>query len=116
MKFKRVIEVVIIGGMLLPMLAGAVASLPSPPGDSLNVERILAILDRAVSWLFSIFLIFAVIMILLAAFKYLTSGGDSTRVKEATTAIIYAVVAIGVALLAAGLVGLVKQFLGTGAA
>jgi amino acid transporter len=54
------------------------------------------------NWLFTFLLIFAVLMILIAGFKYLFSGGGE-KVKEANKMLIYAVVAVTVGLLAAGI-------------
>lgn len=58
------------------------------------------------NWIFSIFLIVAVIYIILAAFKYLTSrGGES--VKDAHKMLVYAAVAIAIAILAPGIVNII---------
>ena len=100
-----------MAGLLLPMLAGAQVQTP-PVVSGFNIDYVLGLLQTVVNWLFSIFLILAVIFLLLAAFKYLTSGGDSGKVSEATQAVVYAAVAIGVALLAASVRFLVSDFLG----
>jgi len=46
----------------------------------------------------------AIIMILISGFRYMTSGGDSTKVAAAKSALIYALVGIAVAALAQFLV------------
>jgi len=45
-----------------------------------------------------------IIMVILAGFKYLTSGGDSTRVANAKSTLIYALIGIAIAALAEVLV------------
>lgn len=112
MKLQKISGVLIVASLLIPVLAGAQTQ--TPPVVQLNISFVMGILTAAVNWLFSIFLIIAVIFLLLAAFKYLTSGGDSAKVGEATKAVIYAAVAIGVALLAASVRFLVQDFLGIG--
>lgn len=94
----------------LPLLT--LAQITGPSETPVTIERIIGILERFINWLFAILLAVAVIFIILAAFKYLTAGGDSEKIKSAHTQLIYALVAIGVALLSKGLVYLVKQLLG----
>ncbi len=65
------------------------------------------------NFLFAILLVIAVIFIIFAAYKYLVSGGDPEKVKSASNTLLYALVAVVVALLARGLVSLVKTFVST---
>ena len=112
MKLQKISFALVITGVLLPIFAGA-QLLPGPePIPSFGIVYVLDTLDMIVSWIFNIFLVVAVIFLLFAAFKYLMSGGDATKVGEATRAVIYAAVAIGVALLSASLVSLVRSIVG----
>jgi len=73
-------------------------------------EGVITALQKIADWMLTVFMVLAVIFILLAAFKYLTSkGGDG--VKDAHKMILYAVVAVAVAILAPGIVNLVEAFL-----
>src|SRR3989344_7493377 len=45
------------------------------PKEIDTVQDVLDVIDRITNWMFTIFLALAVIMILYAAFVYLTSGG-----------------------------------------
>lgn len=78
------------------------------PGEIDTVDDVLNVIDRITNWMFTIFMAVAVIMILIAAFKYLTSGGGE-EVAKAHKMILYAVVAIAVAILAKGIVNVVKS-------
>jgi hypothetical protein len=49
--------------------------------------------------------------IIFAAFSYLTAGGDPEQVSKAKSRIIYAAVAIAVALLAVGFEVIIRNFL-----
>jgi hypothetical protein len=65
------------------------------------------IVNRITDWIFAILMTAAVVFILLAAFKYLTSKGG----EEVTTAhkmLIWAMVAIAVGILAKGFVNVVR--------
>jgi uncharacterized membrane protein len=66
------------------------------------------------SWAFYFLIALAVIFVLVAAFKYLTAGGDPEKVKAAGSTLLYAAVAIGVALLARAVPLVIGSFLGAG--
>jgi len=54
------------------------------------------------SWVFAIFLAVSVIYIVLAAFQFVTGGGNPEQVSGARQKLIYAAIGIAIALLAAG--------------
>ena len=64
-----------------------------------------------VRWVYIIFFVIAVLMILFAAFTYLTAAGNEEKVKKARDSIIYAAVAVAVALLAVGFEQIIRTFL-----
>ena len=111
MKLQKISSAIIVASLVLPVLAGA-QFLDRPSGERFTIGDVLRILNLFVSWIFSIFLIVAVIFLLIAAFQYLTSGGDPTRVGAATRSVIYAAVAIAVALLSASLEFIVRELIG----
>ncbi|MDP2704329.1 MAG: TrbC/VirB2 family protein [bacterium] len=96
--------------------AGALLSLPllvhgldnSSNVDS--IEDVQTILERIVNWAQYFFYIIATLFIILAAFSYLTASGDETKIKNAKNKILYALVAIAIAVVAGGVVDLVKGF------
>jgi hypothetical protein len=54
----------------------------------------------------------AVIMVLVGAFKLITSAGDPEKVSEGKKTILYAAVGFAIALLAGGIVSIIKSVLG----
>ena len=97
----------------IPVLVGAVTVVPLPT----NVSTVGPLLDKVcsiINLLFTVLLIVAVIFILLAAFTYLTAGGDPEKVKKASSQVLYAVVAVVVATFAKIIPIVVSNFLGTG--
>jgi uncharacterized YccA/Bax inhibitor family protein len=62
-------------------------------------------------WMFYALIVFAIIMVVLAAFNYVTAGDNAEKVSKATKMIIYAAIGIAVALLAMGIPLLVGNFL-----
>lgn len=86
----------------LPILALAQGTAPPAPFTSLSAFQNF-ICTVVVGWLFTFLIILTVVFVLLAAFKYLTAAGDPEKVKSASHTLIYAAVAIVVALFARGL-------------
>lgn len=90
---------------LMPAVALAQETLPTPissPGD------FITLLGTVASWMFTIFLALAVLFLIYAAFLYLTAAGNESRVGNAKNVLIYSVVAIVIALLAGGIVPLIR--------
>lgn len=81
----------------------------------MSVTGLVGVLSDIVTWIWRIFFIVAVMFVIFAAFTYLTAGGDPEKVGNAKTQIIYAAVAIIVALLAVSLSTIVQTFLSSGA-
>ncbi|HPD55416.1 MAG TPA: hypothetical protein PLR11_01205 [Candidatus Paceibacterota bacterium] len=64
-------------------------------------------------WIYTIVLVAAVILGLIAAFSYITAAGDSNKVKTANKMLIYAVIAVVIAILAFSITKIVGGLLGT---
>ena len=65
-------------------------------------------------YLFGFLILIAVIFIILAAYRYLTAGGDPEKVKAANKQIIFAAVAVVVALIARVIPNLALGLIGAG--
>ena len=92
----------------------AIALAQSGAGESSirSIGDVQRVLESIVGWAQIFFYIVATLFIILAAFSYLTAGGDESKVKEAKQKIIYSLVAIGIAVIAGGVVSIVKNFVG----
>ncbi len=115
---KKLGLILVLAVLAMPFLALA-QSLPEPvdpPGDvSAPIKSGGDIVDRIntfLVWLATIFWIAAAGFIFYAAFLYLTAAGDAEKVKTASHALLYGVIAIAVGLMAYGLPFLVKNVLG----
>ena len=60
----------------------------------------LSLIENTTDWIFSIILVFSVIMIVLAGWQFISAGGDALAVTQAKNKLIYAVIGIIVAFLA----------------
>ena len=84
-----------------PPPATVLAPTPTETGISTAGSFFTAIVcGMIVNWMFYILVVLVVVFIIVAAFKYLTASGDPEKVKSANHSLIYAVVALVVAILA----------------
>jgi fumarate reductase subunit D len=99
---------VLFAGLSMTGIVYAQTSAPNPivttPGD-LGKNLFCPI----ISWMFWILIAVAVIMVMWAAFIYLTAGDDTEKVHRATKTLTYAAIAVVVALLARGFPALVAN-------
>jgi len=94
------------------MPAMAFAQEPAPTDVVTSGDDLQGILETVRDWFFTIFVILAVIFLIWAAFLYLTAAGNDEKVKRAKNALIYAIVAIVIAILAGSLPSLIANILG----
>jgi uncharacterized membrane protein len=121
-KFGRIAGVAMIVIFAVPLLALAQtgagpavqpSNFTAPPQSTINtVQLILNEICGIFDWMFYFLVALAVIFIVIAAYRYLTASGDSEKVKSATNTIIYAAIAVAVALLALAIPSIVATFLG----
>lgn len=96
-----------------PMLA--LAQLGSGPGGGpTTVSGLGTVLCSVFNILFFGLIIITVFFIVLAAFKYLTAGGDPEKVKTASKDLMFAAIAIVVVFLAKGFPSIVVSLFGGG--
>lgn len=112
---KRILLIpVLMSFLLLPAI-----SLAQDNGDNgaeawptiESPQDLINILDTIARWLMTIVFIVAAIFIVVAAYRFVTSGGDPMQVSSARQAILYALVGVAVALLAWGIVQVVKTII-----
>ena len=63
-------------------------------------KSFLGLVQNLTDWLFLIFMLAAVVFVIFAAFQFLMGGGDPSQVSSARSRFLWAVVAIGLAILA----------------
>ena len=74
-------------------------------------NQFLDVIASVVKWTYAIFFIITVMFVLFAAFNYLTGGDDAEKIKSAHQQIMYAAIAVAVALLAVGFSLIIQRFL-----
>jgi len=86
--------------------------LSAPPKSITTVGDAEAALRNIASFMFTVFIILVVIFALFAAFLYLLASGSEDRLKQAKTVLIYVIVAVVIALIAASLPDLIGNIIG----
>ncbi|MFH1347051.1 MAG: hypothetical protein ABIH10_02265 [Spirochaetota bacterium] len=113
-----IVSIILI--LLFPVLVFAISpgTIPGPEdygidssGLPSDTQDLLDVLGSVVKWVYTIFFIVAVLFIIFAAFNYLTGAGTPDKIKAAHSQLIYAAIAIAVALLAISFQLIVGNFL-----
>lgn len=94
------------GQVALAQFERSPISIPRGPQSGLEV---LGILVNITNWIFTIFLMIAVIFLILAAFRFVFSGGNPDAVSQARVSIIFIIIGITVAVLARGIPGVIAN-------
>ena len=115
-KFKKIIPIIIllIIGLtfyhsVFAALGGGETSFELP--NPLTATTFEDLVSSIATWFELIMVPLATIMILYAAFLFMTSGGDEEKIKRAKRAITWAVVGVAIVLIGAGFITLIKSFL-----
>jgi hypothetical protein len=92
-----------------------IAQIPPPESTSpetLPTRSAFAIVQDVMRWLWTALLIVAVITIIIAAYLFITAGGNPETLQKARNYVLYALVAIILAALAWGLVAIARRAAG----
>ncbi len=104
---------------LLPILAISILIAMPVFGDNLPAGDIPAfsggldiwkLLEKALNWFFNAAIFVAALYIVYAGWQYVTAGGDEEKAKKGLNNLIYALIGVGIALLAKGLIYVIGQF------
>ena len=122
---KKIVFIILTLFVFLPLLAGTATNsvlaitpgtIPVPGTDVpdspiKSPEGLLDVIASVVKWTYAIFFIITVMFVLFAAFNYLTGGDEPEKIKSSHKQIMYAAIAVAIALLAVGFSLIIKQFL-----
>ncbi len=100
-----------ICGIMAPL---SVSAQVAPPVPVSSIGGFVGLICTAINWLFTFFIVIAVLLFMVGALAILTSGDNPGRSKNGSSAITYAFVALAVAILAKGIPLVVGNFFGVG--
>lgn len=113
--FALIIMVMLAGALVVPYhyasaVDGAAVGTDVPDASTIDTpQEVEGVLQKITNWMFTFFIAAASIMIIYAAYTYLTSEGGE-NVSKAHKMLLYSAIAIVVATASRGLVTLVKNF------
>ena len=89
---------------------------PGDPSESpiKSIADILKVLNNIVKWMYMFFFAVAVLFILMAAYGYLTAQGNPETIQKVNKQILYAVIAIVIAIVSVGFDVIIRRFLEQG--
>ncbi|MBZ9569572.1 hypothetical protein KJA16_01450 [Patescibacteria group bacterium] len=105
--FKKIIFSVFLFSFLTPCLAGAIR-IPNP----LEAETFEELIENLIDFIFWVAAAIVPLMIIIAAFYFITSVGNPDKVRTAKSIILWTVVGFTIVLLAKGIVSVIKQIIG----
>lgn len=108
---KKILLIAVLVGFLVFPAIGFVQAVPIEPAPRLDPIRVL---ERIIDVVFTILLIFAALMIVVAAFYFVTASGDAEKVSTARNFVLYAIIGVVVAFLARGLIWFVRTVMPPG--
>lgn len=99
--------------LILPQIAHGV-SLIDPLGCEgvSGTECLIRLFEKIINFLFYLAIVLAPLMILIAAFLFLTSAGDLKRIQQAKSMITWTIIGFTVILLSKGLIIVIRGILG----
>ncbi|MDI6717917.1 MAG: hypothetical protein QMD86_02670 [Patescibacteria group bacterium] len=92
-------------------VALVVSAVEIVPGGSRisDTDSLVGTISSIVNIFFTILLAIATVMILWAAYNYVTAAGDENKIKTAKTTLLYALLGIAIAVISRGVVTLIKS-------
>lgn len=123
-KIRKIFILLLIIGIIFPFFSSAAISVGKPgvvagPDNGLpagagikDIEGIVTILIKVLKWIYTILFIVAIIFILFAAYVYLTAHDNPEKISAAHKQIMWAAVAIAVALISVSANVIINNFIG----
>jgi len=107
-KVKNIIIKITTLVILLTPLFVVGIDLPNP----LKYNEFKDLVDAFINFIFWVGISLAPVMVLIAAFNFMTAGGDPYKVDIAKKILLYTAIGLAVVLMAKGLIGVLKNILG----
>jgi len=111
---KSLVILTLVGLLLVPTMTLLAATIDVPgTAPVTTLQNVVDIIEKVSKWIYAIVFALAILFILIAAFQFLTAAGNPDTITKARQNLIYALVAVGIAVIAWGLPKLVLALVGT---
>ena len=120
---KIIILIIFLFSLVLIPQVFAITAGQIPTSQDIGIKKVIqsetaeglkGVVASVVRWTYVIFFIIAVLFLLFAAYAYLTAKGDPETIKNVHNQLLYAAIAIVVALIAVSVDLIIKNFITTG--
>jgi hypothetical protein len=113
---KKILSILILTACLAPMSFASAIDKPDGldvlPDIGINSgDDVLTVVRTVGLWIFAAVMAIAVVFLVVAAFLWVTAGGNEENIKKARTMLINALIGVAIALAAQGLVNVVASIL-----
>jgi len=106
---KKALFFTLLFSLLMPFLTWAITIVS--PISATSFEELI---DVVINFIFWVAIVIVPIMVIVAAFYFLTSGGNSEKINTAKKIILFTFIGLFIVLLGKGIVAIIKQVLGGG--
>ncbi len=112
-KIKKIYRNIILAIFtLIPMVFVRADTIPESPELPTNEHAVYDKINEIINWMFGLILLGAAVVVIIAAWNFLTAAGDQEKTKKARDYIVYAIVAVLVGFLAKAIIVLLGKVLG----
>jgi magnesium-transporting ATPase (P-type) len=114
--YKKTLFSIFLLSLLIPFLAKAI-TIPNPLCDPASPDctsTFQDLIEKIINFIFYVAMAIVPIMIIVAAFYFLTSGGNPEQVNKAKKILLFTFIGLFIVLLGKGIVAIIKQVLGGG--
>jgi fumarate reductase subunit D len=110
---KKILLFIVVIFLLTPTFVLADPAVNAPPGtiDDLTADDVVRFLKNLANWLGGVVFIIAILVMLVGAFVYMTSGGDEKKLATAKSIITYDIVAIVIVAISYGIVSIITTLI-----
>lgn len=109
-------KIVTFGGAFAALMAPtSFAFAAVPPATFGDIGALIGFICTMLGWLFTVLFVIALIMLVYAAFQFLTAGGDEEKTGSARKTLTYAVIGLVIAFAARGIILVIANLFSAGA-
>lgn len=106
---RKLSKIIFIGGLFFlfsPLIIQAI-ELRNP----IQADSIQELVDSVISWVITFGMVLAPLMIIIAAYYFITAMGDPAKIKKAKDIILWTIVGIVIILLSRGIILIIQDIL-----
>lgn len=113
MNIRKLFEYLCMVWLLVPVFVSAQGKILKPEVVFPEIEAVVEKFCEIGNWIFTFAIVTSVIVVVVAAYQYLTSAGSEEKVSIAHKSLTWAAVGAAVAIVAGGVPFIIAEFVGT---